>query len=225
MIDLIREYIKKDPISYIHIEDLLDKDYSIIYASKNGFIIRDNKVNFIYISFSDYDEMKEVLKDKKYDSYLAYEKEIVDFYGDDGKTTNLSQWVYPFKNRFDVRGYDIRKLGIQYLPIVNDFYQALGPDENNAEAFENEEVLGIFENHMLAGVIGRHPEGCIGMLHIFNEYRRKGFGEALEKAKINDLLDRNERIFEEVIEGNNASSFLQEKLGLVKGEKTIYWKL
>ena len=225
MIDVIKKYISRDPISYIHIEDLLDNKHTIIYASDNGFIIHDDRVDFTYISFSDDKEMKEVLSKHHYDHYLAYDLEIVEFFKDVGKTTNLTQWVYDSKERFDVSKYDIRKLDLGYLDLINNFYKALGPDEDNKEALINNEVLGIFEDNVLAGVVGRHPEGCLGMLHIFEKYRGKGYGEALEKAKINDLLDRNQRVFEEVIEGNDASTSLQTKIGLKPGKKKIYWKI
>lgn len=225
MINIIRNYIKKDPISFIHIEELLDRNYTIIYASENGFIIHDNDVDFTYISFSDVNEMKEVLTNHHYDHYLAYDKEIVEYFNDEGKTTNLYQYAFLSKEKFDVSEYDIRKLGLEYLDTINKIYKALGPGEDNKDALVKDEVLGIFENNELAGFIGRHPEGCLGMLHIFEKYRRKGYGEALEKAKINDLLDRKQRVFEEVIEGNEASLALQTKLGFTKGDKTIYWKI
>lgn len=225
MIEFIKDYIKKDPVSFIHIEELLDRKYTIIYASKNGFIIRDDSVNFIYISFSDFYEMENVLSKYSFNRYLAYDKEIVDFYNDVSKTTNLYQLVYPKKDRFNISDFDVRKLNVEYLDVINNIYKALGPDENNLDALKNNEVLGIFENNELAGFIGRHPEGCIGMLFVFEKFRRKGYGEALVKAKVNDLLDRKQRVFEEIIEGNLASISLNTKLGFIKGDKTIYWKL
>ena len=225
MIELIKKYISRDPISFIHIEELLDREYTIIYASDNGFIIHDDSVNFTYISFSDFNEMKKVLAKYHFDTYLSYDKEVVEFYGDAGKTTNLTQWVYPSTNKFDVSEYDIRKLGMEYLDFINSTYKALGPDEDNAEGIRNGEVLGLFVDNELAGMVGRHPEGCLGMLKVFDKYKRKGYGETLEKAKINDLIDRKQRVFEEVIEGNDASTSLQAKLGLVPGKRTIYWKL
>ena len=225
MIETIKKYISKDPVSYIHISELLQRNHTIIYASDNGFIIHDDKVDFIYISFSDVDEMKEVLSKHHYDHYLAYDKEIVEYFNDVGKTTNLTQWAYLKNDRFDLSAYDIRKLGLEYLDLINKEYKALGPGEDNKDALINGEVLGIFENNELAGIIGRHPEGCMGMLKIFEKFRRKGYGEALEKAKINDLLDRHELILDEVVEGNDISTALQTKLGLTPGAKKIYWKL
>lgn len=225
MIELVRNYINKDLVSYAHVDELLDREHTIIYASKNGFIIRDDKVNFIYISFSDFDEMKKVLSEHKYEHYLAYDKEVVEFFNDVGNTTNLDQWVYPSKEKFDLSKYDLRKLGIEYLDVINKVYKAIGPGEDNKDALVNGEVIGLFENNELAGIIGRHPEGCMGMLLVFEEYRRKGYGAVLEKAKINDLIDRGLRVLDEVVEGNTVSTALQLKLGLVKGEKKIYWKL
>ena len=225
MIEVIRKYISKDLISYAHIDELLTRDHTIIYASENGFIIHDDKVDFTYISFSNEEEMKKVLSEHKYEHYLSYDIEVVKFFNDVGNTINLIQWVYDSKEKFDVSEYDIRKLGIEYLDQINSVYKAIGPGEDNKDAVVNGEVLGLFEDNKLAGMIGRHPEGCMGMLLVFEEYRGKGYGIALEKAKINDLIDRGLLVLDEVVEGNDVSTTLQTKLGLTRGEKKIYWKL
>ena len=225
MINKIRNYINKDIISYAHIDELLDRDFTIIYASDTGFIIKDNLVNFIYISFSDFEEMKKELSKKRYDHYLAYEKEIVDYYGDSGKTTNLIQYVYTSKEKFDIGDYDIRVLDESYEDRINSIYKALGPGESILNSLKEKKVIGLFIENKLAGFIGRHPEGCMGMLYVFEEYRGHKYGEILEKAMINKLLDENQKIIDEVIEGNTVSFKLQDKLGLVKGKKKIYWLL
>ena len=66
MSNLINEYISKDPISFIHVKELLDRNYSIIYESEFGFIIHDDDLNFTYMSFSNVDVMKEELYKKRY---------------------------------------------------------------------------------------------------------------------------------------------------------------
>ena len=225
MINKIRNYINKDIISYAHVDELLDRDYTIIYASDTGFIIKDNLVDFIYISFSDTEEMKRELSKKRYDHYLAYDKEIVDFYGDTGKTTNLIQYVYTSKKKFDIGQYDIRVLDESYADIIKSIYKPLGPGEDVLNTIKDKKVIGLFIENELVGFIGKHPEGCMGMLYVFEEHRGHKYGEVLEKAMINKLIDENKKIIDEVVEGNNASFKLQDKLGLVKGEKIIYWLL
>ena len=67
------------------------------------------------------------------------------------------------------------------------------------------------------------PLWCVGMLHIFEEYRGKGYAKALEKSMINKLLKDKQRVFCEVVDGNQASMNLQNKLGFIEGERLIYW--
>lgn len=220
---IIKDYIKKDRVSYIHIEELLNRDYSIEYVSSNGFIIVDKMVDFTYISFSDFKEMSDVLSNKRYDNYIAYDKEIVDFYGDNDKVIVLNQLLYESRKKFDIDGYDLRVLDESYIDIVDSNYKAIGPNESNLDRLKAKEVIGLFENDELAGFIGRHPEGCIGMLLVFEKYRNKGYASVLEKAKMNDLIDRGQLVFNEVVDGNDISMKIQRKLGYSFGKKKLYW--
>lgn len=223
MSELILKYIERDPISYIHVRELLDRNYSIIFESEHGFIIKDNDVNFIYMSFDDRDVMVEQLSKTRYQHYISYDKEVADYYNDTSSVIRLKQFVYPSKDLLDIDNYDIRVLSENYASVIDSFYKAIGPGETSLGALKRKEVLGLFENNELAGIIGRHPEGCVGMLHVFEKYRGKGYAFALEKAMINKLINENQRVFCEVVDGNEASLKLQNKLNLVMGNKTIYW--
>lgn len=223
MSEVIFNYIKKDPISFAHVRELLNRNYSIIHESNNGFIIHDDDLNFTYISFDNDEDMIKELSKKRYKHYLAFDKRIVDYYNDNNSVKKLHQFVYPSNDLFEIGDYDIRILGVEYASFIDSFYKAIGPNESSEGALKRKEVLGIFENNKLAGIIGRHPERCMGMLHIFDEYRRKGYAEVLEKAMINKLIKEKQSVFCEVVDGNEISMHLQSKLGLIKGEKIIYW--
>ena len=223
MSETISKYIEKDPVSFIHVKELLTRNYSIIFESDKGFIIHDDDIGFTYMSFNDRDTMINELSKKRYEHYLAYDKEIVDFYNDNDSVKILHQFAYPSTKLFDIEGYDIRILSTDYAPILDSFYKAIGPEEKNIDALKRKDVLGLFENDKLAGIIGKHPEGCVGMLHVFEEFRKKGYGEVLEKAMINKLIKEKKMVFCEVVDGNEISMHLQEKLGYVKGDKKIYW--
>lgn len=223
MSKLILDYISKDPISYVHIRDLLDRNYTIIYESANGFIIHDDEVDFTYISFSNKEEMIEQLSKNRYYHYLTYDKEVVDFYNDEDLVIKLHQFSYPNAKPFILEGYDLRVLSQDYAKVIDGFYKAIGPGETSIEVLKKNNVIGIFEDDNLAGIIGRHPEGCVGMLHVFENYRHKGYGEVLEKAMINKLIKEKQRVFCEVVDGNTVSMHLQSKIGFTKGDKIIYW--
>lgn len=223
MSEVILKYIEKDPVSYIHIYELLDRNYSIIYESNDGFIIHDNDFDFTYMSFDNKDTMIKELSKKRYEHYIAYDKEIPDFYNDNNSLIVLHQFAYPNANMFNIDESNIKVLSTDYASFIDGFYKAIGPNESSMYALERKEVLGIFEDNELAGIIGMHPEGCVGMLHIFDRYRRKGYAELLEKAIINKLIKEKKRIFCEVIDGNEISMHLQAKLGFVEGKKKLYW--
>jgi tRNA (guanine37-N1)-methyltransferase len=84
-------------------------------------------------------------------------------------------------------------------------------------------MFGIYDNNQLAGFIGVHSEGSIGMLEIFPEYRRRGFGYILEAFVIEKLLDLGYTPYCHVVEGNAPSYKLQEKLGYKKADKLSIW--
>ena len=77
----------------------------------------------------------------------------------------------------------------------------------------------IFEKHD----IGWHDEGSQGMLHVFPEYRRRGFAEALERQLINFDLSRGYTPFGQLFIWNDASRRLQEKLGMDFADGHICW--
>ena len=223
MSDLILKYIEKDPISFIHVRELLDRNYSIIFESTDGFIIHDDDVNFTYMSFSNFDVMKEQLSKNRYTHYISYNKDVVDYYNDNDSVIKLYQYVYDSKELFELDNHDIRVLTTDYAPLIDSFYKAIGPGETSIGALKRKEVLGIFEDNELAGIIGRHPEGCVGMLHVFEKYRGKGYAKALEKAIVNKLLKEKQRVFCEIVDGNEISLKMHNSLGWKKGDKALYW--
>ncbi len=91
-----------------------------------------------------------------------------------------------------------------------------------------EGMLGIFVNGTLAGFIGRHDNGSIGMLEVLEEYREKSIGMLLEMKYINDLLDVDdqEMIFTQINPDNEIAMHLQEKLGFIKAKQkcTLYFR-
>lgn len=79
------------------------------------------------------------------------------------------------------------------------------------------------EEGAFVGFIGIHPEGSMGMLHVFEQYRRRGYAEEIEKCLINHLIAREEIPYGHVMIGNEASLALQEKLGLQTADEFVYW--
>ena len=83
-------------------------------------------------------------------------------------------------------------------------------------------MLGYDQEH-LVGFIGEHLEGSMGILYVFPEYRRRGFGTALERCLIARTLEKGLIPFGQVEKDNRNSLRLQEKLGMTCSDDLIVW--
>ncbi len=120
-------------------------------------------------------------------------------------------------------GVEMRVLDETYIEAVAQHYGGVDDPSYVRRRVKAGVVVGAFVGGALAGFIGTHAEGSMGMLEIFPEYRRRGLGCALEAGLIRRLLERGEIPFCQVIEGNEASMRLQEKLGMTFSDEPVYW--
>ena len=84
-------------------------------------------------------------------------------------------------------------------------------------------VYGIFVDDVLAGYIGTHGEGSIGMLYVDEAYRHRGLAADLESFMFNRDLEAGRTPYGQIIVTNNASISLQEKIGVYGGDRIISW--
>ena len=113
-------------------------------------------------------------------------------------------------------GFDVRPLGAAYAGTVRERYshpEYLAPGELEGLLAEGV-VLGGFERGRLVGFVGEHPEGSMGMLEVFEEARRRGWGRALAGAKIRQVLAAGRTPWAEVWPDNDASLALLRSMGL-----------
>ena len=84
-------------------------------------------------------------------------------------------------------------------------------------------IYGAFAGGELAGFIGKHEEGSVGLLFVFPEFRRMGIAEALERNYVNRELAEGNVAYGQIFVGNTPSRQLQEKLGMDFSDKFICW--
>ena len=114
---------------------------------------------------------------------------------------------------WDCPGLIIRPFRVEELPAFLAHYDI----ETEAEAREyirRGELFAAEYNGRLAGFMGLHSDGSMGLLETFPEYRKLGIGRAIEKFFINFCLDRGWTPYGQVFIDNEASFSLQEHLGM-----------
>lgn len=137
-------------------------------------------------------------------------------------TCPCHQAVYWGREPLAVEG-DIRPLDMSYFSQILEGYHLFHDPEYIEERIGAGVFFGAFVDGQLAGFVGEHSEGSMGMLEIFPAYRRRGLGYALECFQINRYLSQGRVPFDQVIVGNEKSMSLQRKVGMELSRDTVSW--
>lgn len=141
----------------------------------------------------------------------------------DGHTCYQAAWMEKDPPLLPKNAPPLVRLGAEWAEFVHEHYSHAFADVAYMRAAIRRGMLGIFENENLAGYIGTHDEGTMGMLEVLPEYRRRGLGELLTLGAIRQALSEGRYAFDQVIEGNEASFALQRKIGMTICDKAMYW--
>ena len=184
---LLEEY---DALSCVDMIDMLRKDESrLLYAGGEGVSV---EYRGLVTLASFIDDFTLILDRTGYEPDLmcVHDEEmrnhLIEKYGYENEEGCYSYSYYG--TPFDLEGYDFRTLDISYKDRIREVY-TLASEESLLDDFSRGEVFGLFIDSRLAGFIGFHSEGSMGMLHVFEEGRKKGYGSLLEKYDINRALE------------------------------------
>lgn len=121
-------------------------------------------------------------------------------------------------------GVVLRRLDACHASQVEELYSRYHDPGEIAPAIARGDMLGAFAGESLAGFVGVHEEGGIGMLQVVDAFRRRGIGAMLEAEMIRRELARGHLPFCQVTAGNAASLALQRALGMaVTDEACVTW--
>ena len=88
---------------------------------------------------------------------------------------------------------------------------------------ESGTMFGLYFDDRLAGFVGTHGEGSLGVLTVLPEFRRRGLGTYLEQLAIQKALERGHIPFGQVAADNQASLALQKSLGMTIADQLVCW--
>ena len=108
------------------------------------------------------------------------------------------------------------------LPVLTATYHLISPEEMEKVVRRGAVLLG-YDHGRLAGFIGEHLEGSMGLLYVFPEYRRRGFGTALQTRYIAKTMENGYIPFGQVEKNNLNSLKLQQKIGMARSDNLIVW--
>ena len=116
----------------------------------------------------------------------------------------------------------VRTAGEQDLPMLTENYRLISPEELEKVVRRGSLLIG-YDGDQPVGFIGEHLEGSMGILYVFPEFRRRGFGAALQARFIARTMEEGYIPFGQVEKSNHASLCLQKKLGMTQSDHLIVW--
>lgn len=120
-------------------------------------------------------------------------------------------------------GLVIKPLESSALDAVREYGDPYLSEDYYRERIERGQMAGAFFGEELAGFIGIHPEGSVGMLAVLPSYRGRHVGMALETYMLNRQIEQGLIAFGQILEQNETSAALQSRLGLKLSKTPVYW--
>lgn len=225
------EKLEKDIIKNISIINFIKNNEMLsVEVIGNSVVakgISDRK--WVYISCPDEDELR----------YLKKQ-----FNSDDNSFGAIDNWMVPVLTQGKKLVWDISTIKF-YRPDnieIPSFENKTVPlTENDAlTVYDNSEYkeylsqeyvaqritkgisAGIFEDNKLVSWAITQDDGAIGFLHTLEGYRRRGYGYIVTLSLIEKLRSRGDLPFAYIVESNERSISLLQKLGFIK-DNLIHW--
>lgn len=119
-------------------------------------------------------------------------------------------------------GVEIRPLTMAQFPVVRQVYTTVNDDDYIRERIE-EGMIGAWYQGELAGFMGTHEDGTMGLLEVLPQFRRLGIAKALESEMIRRLRAQGRRTYGNIFKDNALSLEVHLKMGTLLSEDPVYW--
>ena len=219
------EFLNKDYLLNVDMIECIRRDICrILYASDKAVLIVADSGWVHMLSCEDRELGLELIKTHQPPWVVLHQMDMREAVAGLGYRIGDECWqsAYTKTTPMEETLADIRRLDRRFLKRIADNYE-LADEGEIAALLDAGVIYGAFAGGELAGFIGRHEEGSVGLLFVFPEFRRRGIAEALERNYVNRELAEGNVAYGQIFVGNTPSRQLQEKLGMDCSDKFICW--
>lgn len=222
-------YLSKAPLLHVEMLEAIYRGTAIIrYAAEDGVLLRETESGAYMISASDPRRGRLLVNAAGDGSLFNLHQEELACYAAETyalrERLECVQAVCPRKTPFPLlEGITFQKLDTGAKAMVLEHYHTLSDGAYIEKLLLAGAMVGAYVAQTPVGFAGIHPEGSIGLLEVFPEHRRKGYGSALVCYLANTMLEKGRTPFAQIVWKNSRSLALQKKLGFELSRDRVYW--
>lgn len=228
-------YLEQDRLSQIDMIECIRRGQAdVLHVSSWGVLLREKNTGIYLISAADQDGAERLLSLTRPEGavYCCHQEFIPQSIARRFGKENVGacyQAVYTKKTPFpESQQVRIRPLSPDDLETVYAHYHTLASQKELSAALQEGRMFGAYlpaaeEEEILSGFIGTHAEGSMGMLEVFEGFRRRGIARALVCYLTNRTLEAGQTPYGQIYTDNEPSLNLQKKLGFRISQKKLYW--
>ena len=224
-----REYLERDPLLYMDMLGPLDRGMvEVVSLREDGLLLYNGPGEAFMLAADSLEAGKALCAGvEAMGIATAHDGETGAFLRDQYHLPDLrgcTQAAYLEKEPLPVPpGFEIRPLGEEFFSLILENYHSFTDPEYIHKRIAAGVMHGAFQNGELAGFIGMHAEGSVGMLEVLPQHRRKGAATALMAFMTGFCLERGWVPFSQIFHGNEASLALHRRLGWALSQRPLYW--
>lgn len=225
-------YVLKDNIDMAGIYDVITRGTAEIYHQEDqNIFLKDLRSGAYMLSVNNPEKGIRWLQERenaRYDLMELWQKECAEYCRDRYHLDTIMEcrqavWVKDSIKPLASSDLQIREPDDQEMELIFREYNLIPRDEMMQVRALHNIFVGCLSTGEIAGFIGMHMEGSIGMLEILPAYRRCGYAAELEHFMIQRTLEMGLIPFGQIEVWNEASIALQQKMGMTVSEKSVFW--
>ena len=229
-LEMAADYLARQGLRCVDVLELLRRESgSVRYAGRDGLLLWDKESGAWFLSARSEEDLNRALALIPREARLAtchedwYLDAVERHLGLKGGAFFQSVWTKEQPPELPPFQGELRRLGPEWAERVAEAYCQTFGDVDYILGAIDRGMLGLFDGEKLAGFIGVHDEGSLGMLEVLPPYRCRGYGLVLQLAIIRAALAEGRYAYGQVAEHNAASLALQQKAGMTVCPEKIYW--
>ncbi len=222
------EYLSHDPLLHMDMLEAIRRgNAEIMYAASGGVLLKERYSGAYMLSSRDMVLGKKLIDSLQEPELIEVHQQEMALYAfkrhDFLDKLECFQAVYMKEQKPEITmGLEIRRPAPGEMEVIKENYNKISEEELSKVNELGNLYVGVKDKKMI-GFVGSQLEGSIGLLEVFPEFRRCGYGMELEKHMICLMLDKGYVPFGQVASHNEKSLAMQKKLGLEISKDMLYW--